>query len=208
MFSIYDYDGRLFRNTLEELYRVNPVSGASAADLPKTDVLTSSQSSEAKSYVPNNSSIQAYKELIHANPKDELHHAYEIMQEDFIAIKESQTIFDAIKQLRSSGSLALPVVNEVNRVVGLFDYNVVIDELVDGSGDGFNPKITTVKELLGTSVITAEPVTSIRRIAEVMDHYNLSVIPVVDAYDALIGIISIRDMARSIANDPPLSVWS
>jgi CBS domain-containing protein len=41
-----------------------------------------------------------------------------------------------------------------------------------------------------------------------MHHYNLVLVPVVDAYDALIGVISSRDIARAIANDPPISLWT
>lgn len=206
MFSIYDYDGRVFRNTLEELYKVNPVDRSPASLEPKNHGL--SHASHIQSHIPNKSSIDAYKNLIHANPKDELRHAYEIMQEEFEVLKEGQTVYEGLNLLSNSGNKVIPVTTANNRIVGLFDPTSVIKNLIDNDENSPNLRITPVREFLAGKVITAEPVTSIRRIAEVMHHYNLVLVPVVDAYDALIGVISSRDIARAIANDPPISLWT
>lgn len=206
MFSIYDYDGRVFRNTLEELYKVNPVDRSYASLETKNHVL--SHASHIQSHIPNKSSVDAYKDLIHANPKDELHHAYEIMQEDFEVLKDGQTVYEGLNVLRNNRNKVIPVTTENNRIVGLFDPIAVINPLLNNEERSINPRITLVRDFLSGKVITAEPVTSIRRIAEVMHHYNLVLVPIVDAYDALIGVISSRDIAKAIANDPPISLWT
>ena len=206
MFSIYDYDGRVFRNTLEELYKINPVDSSSAS--LKTNNNGLSHASHIQSHIPNRSSIEAYKDLIHANPKDELRHAYEIMQEEFNVLKEGQTIYEALKLLSSSDNQIIPVTSKNNRILGLFDHSSVIQKLLINESPSINLKITPVKDFLSSKVITAEPVTSIRRVAEVMYRYNLLLVPVVDAYDTLVGVIGTGGIAKAIANDPPVSLWT
>jgi len=205
MFSIYEYNGRIFRNTLEELYKVSPIHKDAATLKTENDGLTDTP--KIQSQIPNQSSIAAYRDLINANPKEELRHAFEIMQEDFTGLKETQTVYDALKILDSGNHKALPVTGPDERVIGLFEHQAITRKIIQGQKN-VNIKITPVKDFLTDQVITAEPITSIRRIAEVMDRYNLWVVPVADAYDALVGIITYRDIARAVAHDPPLSLWT
>ena len=61
---------------------------------------------------------------------------------------------------------------------------------------------------MSQEVITADPVSDIRRIAQVMQEYHLDGVPIVDEQDALIGIVSRNDILRAVINDPPLTMWS
>lgn len=209
MFSIYDYDGRIFRNTLEELYKVNPIGESQAALQSKAEMLKQrSDLPTAAKTIPNSSALKAYKELIHANPKEELHHAYEIMQEDFHVLREEQTVYDALQIILDGQQDIMPVVNSHNRIVGLFSYRQIIEMLMDDGKQAPNLKVMPIKTFIRDKVITAEPITSIRRIAVVMSQYHLSMVPIVDAYDAMVGVITLQEISKAIANDPPISVWT
>ena len=61
---------------------------------------------------------------------------------------------------------------------------------------------------MSKEVITSDPVSDIRRIAQVMQQYKLHAVPIVDEQDALIGIVSRSDILRALINDPPLNIWS
>lgn len=210
MFSIYDYDGRVFRNTLEELYKVNPVAKTDAMIRAKEDLNTETPQipGTPKRHIPNTNALQAYRDLIHANPKEELRHAYEIMQEQFVVLRESQTIHEALNILLNSHLNALPVVNDKQRIIGLFSHKIILEKLLKSESDLPNLRITQLSTLAFDKVITAEPVTSIRRIAEVMFRYNLSLIPITDSYEDIVGIITSREISKAIANEPPLSIWT
>ena len=65
----------------------------------------------------------------------------------------------------------------------------------------------TDADAMSADVITSDPITDVRR-ARVMTDYHLTAIPIVDASDSLIGLISRSDILRCVANDPPLSLWS
>jgi CBS domain-containing protein len=209
MFSIYEYDRRVFRNTLEELYKVNPIEPSAASLRPDPEMkYPQSKSRINKEYVPNNNALEAYRDLIHAKPKDELKHAYEIMQKDFIVLKDTQTAFEALDTLHYSQLDALPVINDKNCITGLFSDKAITEKLLNNPNEQLNLRITSLNSWGFEKVITAEPVTSIRRIAEVMSRYNLSVVPIVDAYDEITGIVTGREIAQAISNDPPISIWT
>ena len=68
--------------------------------------------------------------------------------------------------------------------------------------------ITIMSTIMTSEAITADPVTDVRRIAQVMLSYHLSAVPVVDEQDALIGLVSRSDILRAVTSDPPLSLWT
>ena len=65
-----------------------------------------------------------------------------------------------------------------------------------------------VADAMSREVITADPVSDIRRVAQVMLEYHLNAVPIVDEQDTLIGIVSRSDILRAVMNNPPLTMWS
>ena len=61
---------------------------------------------------------------------------------------------------------------------------------------------------MSPGVITADPVSDIRRVAQVMLEYHLQSVPIADDQDKLIGIVARSDILRAVMNDPPLTMWS
>jgi CBS domain-containing protein len=70
---------------------------------------------------------------------------------------------------------------------------------------------STVKRTLASfdlgEVITADPITDIRRVAKVMVDFSLTAIPIVDQEDNLLGIVSRANILKAVANTPPLQIW-
>ncbi|MCE1171467.1 MAG: CBS domain-containing protein [Azovibrio sp.] len=60
---------------------------------------------------------------------------------------------------------------------------------------------------MSSPVVTADPVTDIRRVAQVMLEFDVDGVPVVDAQGLLVGFISRGDILRAVLMDPPLSLW-
>ncbi|MBN1007179.1 HPP family protein [Amphritea pacifica] len=200
MFSVYSPNGRAFHDTLEALYRARSGTQNRSTDEHKR------QSETAHRVTPK--ALDAYRQLIHAQPKDELHHLYEVMSDAFTNLPAEQPAYQALLAIQQSPFNELPVVNAQNCIIGMISYDSVIGHLIE-TGEALGLlKISAVRDYLSGDVITAEPVTSIRRAAQVMDHYNLETLPVVDNYGTTIGIVTARSIVSAVANDPPLSVWS
>jgi acetoin utilization protein AcuB len=60
----------------------------------------------------------------------------------------------------------------------------------------------TVADAMSSEVITADPVSDVCRIAKVMLDYRLSALPIVDARDTLIGLVSRSDILYAVTSDP------
>ena len=65
-----------------------------------------------------------------------------------------------------------------------------------------------VAEVMSREIITAEPVTDVRRIARVMADHDLSAMLIVSSRHELVGIVSRGDLLRAITNTPPLRLWT
>jgi CBS domain-containing protein len=64
-----------------------------------------------------------------------------------------------------------------------------------------------VADVMTSPVVSADPVTDIRRIARAMLEFNLPGVPVVNESRALVGFVTRGDILRAVIADPPLSLW-
>jgi CBS domain-containing protein len=60
---------------------------------------------------------------------------------------------------------------------------------------------------MSTPVVSADPITDIRRIANVMLTHGVDGVPIVSGDGVLLGFISRSDVLRAVVTDPPLSLW-
>lgn len=209
MFSVFDYEGRVFRDTLEELYRIDPLIHTTGSGSLKDIQSDEEQLPHSNNvYAPSSSAIQSYKELLHINSKDQIHHAFEIMESDYESISDRTSAYEAVDKMKSGRFDILPVLNPERRVVGLFTYDLIFNKLADIDLGMKAMMLNPVRTFITEKVITAEPVTSIRRIAEVMYRYNLRIMPITDSRETVIGVVSYREVLNAISNDPPMSVWT
>lgn len=207
MFSIYNYGDRIFNNTMEQLYKVNPTGNASRSLEVRSDMFDSS-TLKKEEYKPNANAINAYRELVNINPKEQIHHVYEIMQKDYVALNDKSSLYDGIKLLFEEPTTGVMVVSESEHIVGFFSLDSASEMILNSKNDPIELKMKPLKDYISERVITVDPVTSIRRAAEVMKTYNLSLLPVVDSYERVIGVITNQALAGAVANDPPMSVWT
>lgn len=208
MFSVFDTEQRVFRNTLEALYKLNPVISASQVDPAQVTLVERQPESAAGQYAPSHNAIEAYKGLVNINDKEQIHHAWEIMETDYEYVSERASAIDAVNKMKSGRYDILPILSADKRAVGLFTYDLIFQKLADLDVAIKGMMLNPVRSFIEDKVITAEPVTSIRRIAEVMYHYNLRIMPITDTYGAVIGIVSYREVLNAISSDPPVSVWT
>lgn len=120
----------------------------------------------------------------------------------------SDDIVSAWKRLRLLGYRQLPVLNDDRQIVGMLTERNLLQYLIVDDDKIIRQSDKLVGDAMLAPVITADPVTDIRRIASVMVDYRQSAVPVTSETDELVGLISRGDILRATASDPPLSLWT
>jgi len=115
--------------------------------------------------------------------------ARDIMSRPVISVGTHSTVRDAVMALTEHGFAAVPVVDDSDRVVGIFSES-------DGLRGGHRPKdpVTTV---MAAPVEVTAPDTDVATIAERMLTSRLRSLPVVEE-GLLVGMVARRDLLRTM----------
>lgn len=207
MFAIYNTDGRRFRDSLEALKKVHQPHQVADANFhqdiaqDETVIIQGATAGEVLENNANSKSIQTYRKMLHANERTIIVHAYQLMTHPVITIPSNMSIADAYDEFAKHQINQFPVVTPQLELIGLVTYKQVTKAYLQA------PQ-RALTELIKNEVITADPISDVRRIAKVMYDYQLSALPIVNEHDHLVGIISKTDILKALINDPPLSLWT
>ena len=210
MFAIYDTEGLRFRDTLEKLRQVQPVLVTSRLDLKSNLVDHETQSTNTKTSesIVSRQAQQAYKAMLHLNQREPIVHAYQLMSNPVITIPMEMDILTARKLFQQHKVQQMPVVNTSQRLVGILSVEDLLQFImIDGEEIHYISE-KRVSDAMSYGVITADPVSDIRRVASLMQEFKLHGVPIVDQHDVLLGIVSRSDILSAVINEPPLTMWS
>lgn len=107
-----------------------------------------------------------------------------------VAVGPRASVRDATVLMNDHGIGSLLVV-EGRRLVGIFTERDVLRRIV---AEGRPPDATRVGDVMTTDVVCASPSTSIEEVAELMRRRRVRHVPVVDADDEVVGLVSIGDI--------------
>lgn len=214
MFAIYNVEGRRFRDTLEKLHKVR--ESQASAKTPLWSSLTEeearhipvSTNAENKTTPLSSKAVQAYREMRHLNQREPIYHAYQLMSYPVSTTTIEMDIVEAQRYFRAHKHQQMPVMSAQRRIVGMLSLVDLLRFIVIDDGQLHYVDGKRVADAMSREVITTDPVSDIRRVAQVMLEYHLNAVPIVDGQDTLIGIVSRSDILRAVMNDPPLTMWS
>lgn len=122
-------------------------------------------------------------------------HILEIKGHDLWSIGPNASVYDALRMMSDKDVGAL-IVMENDRMVGILserDYARKVVLL------GKSSKETKVSEIMSTRIVTIHPDQTVEEAMEVMNSKHIRHLPVVeDAQGKLLGMISLRDVVRTI----------
>ena len=202
MFAVYGLSGPIFRGTFERLGEVAAV----ARSRPVQPV--AGEEARAASGTPSAQAISAYRQMLRVDgDRGPLYHAYQIMQRPVVSLSSEDAVERAWRLLLARRIHQAPVLDAGHRLVGIVSERDLLTTLnldADGPRDIMARQ---VGDVMTTPVVTADPVTDIRRIAQVMLEHGVDGVPIVNESDALVGFVSRSDVLRAVITDPPLSLW-
>ncbi len=214
MFALYDIEGRRFRDTLENLRKVRETQASHGMQLrstmseDETQPIPGTTSGKTGGTVVSSKALQAYREMRHLNQREPIYHAHQLMSHPVSTVRMEMDILAARRYFQEQGFQQMPVMSAQQRIVGMLSVEDLLQFIIIDGDQVRYLRGKRVADAMSQEVITADPVSDIRRIAQVMQEYHLHGVPIVDEQDALIGIVSRSDILRAVINDPPLNMWS
>ncbi len=123
------------------------------------------------------------------------------MAKEVIDIRPEDAVVDAFERMQEKRIRHLPVVNEVRQLVGLVTDRDIRSFLptrreVRQGASAYSEKIqeTRIHEIMIDGPFTISPDTTLREAVNLIFLEKISALPVVDAEDHLIGIITTEDL--------------
>lgn len=202
MFSVYGLSGPIYHGTFEGLKEVAGVYHGTAIRPIDQDEPPPVFS------VPAKQAVSAYREMLRSDPdRGPLYHAYQIMQRQIVSVTSTDAIERAWRSLLERRIHQAPVLDPTHRLVGIVSERDLLTVLNVEEGRVRDVLARQVSDVMTTPVVSADPITDIRRIAWVMLEHQVDGVPIVNETQALVGFVSRSDILRAIIADPPLSLW-
>ena len=210
MFTIYNNGNVGFRSTADNLYELKNIDELSSARLKPDEgffqLLNDKKDEDGKK--SSESAIEQYKKIANIDTLEPVYQVKDIMTRNCIYINAESTIEEAYDSLKQLDVNQMPVVSFAKKIIAMINKEQILYLLMD---DIDNSKYTLKKKLNDLyldEVITADPISDIRRVAKVMIDLRLDAIPIVDENDILQGIVSKTDIIKAISHIPHLQLWS
>lgn len=216
MFSLYGLSGQNFRGTLEQLSALPGVNAmrrsraiAREGEEPPPIFVSRGDAHPAASPAPGyEAAAQAYRDMLQIEQeRGPLYHAYQIMTRDVFTLAAGEPAPTAWRAMLARGLRQAPVLDTGHGLVGLVQERDLLTTFNLERKEARAPLIRHVGDVMISPVVTADPVTDIRRIARAMLEFALPGVPVVNETRALVGFVSRGDILRAVIADPPLSLW-
>lgn len=209
MFAIYNNGNVGFRSTADNLYELKNIDELSAARLKPDEgffqLLNDNKDKEEKKDTDN--AINEYKKMANIDVSEPVYHVKDIMTKNCIYIDNQSTIKEAYDSLHELDIHQMPVVSFGKKIIGMINIEQILNLLMDNPEESKYTLNKSINDIYLNELITADPLSDIRRVAKVMIDFRLNAIPIVNENDILLGIVSRTDIIKAISHLPRLQLW-
>ncbi|MGB5866629.1 MAG: CBS domain-containing protein [Arcobacteraceae bacterium] len=213
MFSMYDDDGLNFRNNIDHLYNVHEISPSQKI---KNKVKDEDRQKEKQNFEENlykgkitKEATNAYKAMTNLDTRVDIYHVEQIMNHNVITVDDSKTIMECYDLMKEHQIQQIPIIAENNlHLKGIITRHDILKFILSDLELSKDKVHTQIKDISTKKIITTDPISDIRRVAQVMLDLNINAIPVVTAEDILVGIVSRNDIIKAVASLPHLQLWA
>jgi CBS domain-containing protein len=123
----------------------------------------------------------------------------DVMHADVETIGPEATIQEAAQQMRDGDYGVLPVVDGDNLLGVITDRDIVVRAVAEDRGAD-----TPIREVMTEGVISANEDDSVEDAAQIMSEHQIRRLPIVDADNRLVGIVSIGDFVVEASDLGPV----
>lgn len=204
MFAIHSLSGFTLRAPLEQLAKSVEARGVRRGDTEYEPALVDQDEAVVRYKV----AADAYRSMLpKALERGPVKHAWQLMSRRVVAVRPEDRIEKAWHVIAENKVRQALVVSVNQGIAGVVSERDLLTSINLESGGIRDVLSKSVADVMTSPVISADPVTDIRRIAQALLEYRLSGMPIVEESGSIVGFISRGDILRSIINDPPVSLW-
>jgi CBS domain-containing protein len=159
--------------------------------------------------IVNSEAKNEYKKIANIHLEEEVIHAYQLMHSEVITINSNESIYKCWEKMEQYDLKQIPTVGLNGKIQGLATMKNISKALIENLDNSKYIYHTSIDTIAIHDVITAEPISDIRRVAKVMVQYHLNSIPIVDGTkDKVVGIISRADILKAVSSNPHYQLWA
>lgn len=210
MFAIYN-NGRVgFRSTSDNLYNLKNIEEIQESRLKPDEGFVEyfSKYNAKKKPETSENAINAYKKMANIDTSEEIYHIKDIMTKNCIYIDSKSTVQEAYDSLKEFKIEQMPIVTFGKKILGMINKKMILNLLMDDLENSQNVLTRRLEDLYLPQLITADPITDIRKVANVMIDFKLHAVPIVNENDILVGIVSKTDIIKAVSHIPHFQLWS
>ena len=167
MFAIYDIDGRRFRDTLENLRKVEGIDNSTRARGSDRAVegaqrpLAVAAGAESGGLPVSNKAVDAYREMLQLNRREPIFHASQLMSHPVLTVPMDMGILAAQRYFHQQGLRHMPVLGGEQRIVGMLSIEDLMQFIVIDDDRVRYVEGKRVADAMSQQVITADPVSDV-----------------------------------------------
>jgi acetoin utilization protein AcuB len=211
MFTIYNNPDVEFKGATNNLYALKDVARVKKTNLNPDEQPFDSLIKQQNNQQHNdsmNEALNSYKKMAKIDTSEMIFHVKDIMTKDCIYIDSISTIQEVYDVMEEFKIKQVPIATFGKKILGMIDKEIILNLLMNDIEDSKNILEKKIEDIYIPQLITADPITDIRRVAKVMVDFKLHAVPIVDENDILIGIVSKTDIIKAISHIPHLQLWS
>jgi CBS domain-containing protein len=150
---------------------------------------------------------QAYKQMTNMDTTEEIFHVSQLMSWPVITINDNQSIYECWELMKEHDIKQIPVIGSHGKLKGMATVKKLSNVLMENLNNEQYIKAAFVDVIMKHNIITANPISDIRRVSKMMVINHLNCLPVVNENDKIVGIISRADILRTIEENPHIRLW-
>ena len=210
MFAVYNNGSVGFRSTADNLYNLKNVDEVADVRLKPDEgfIQEMSKRNPNQGEKFGSEALNSYKKMANIDTLEPVYHVKDIMTKEVFYIDNKSSIKEAYDLLFQKKIAQIPVISFGKKIVGMISKKIILNLIMANIENIQNVLNRKIEDISLPEIITAEPISDIRRVAKVMIDFKLDAIPIVDEESILLGIVSKTDILKAVSFLPKLQLWS
>lgn len=137
---------------------------------------------------------------------EDICHAYQVMNKPVKTLELGMPIAKAWEMFKNFNIRHMPVLDSKGKIVGIVSDRDLLKYILIQDSELKVDSNKLVEEVMISDVLTANLMTDIRRIAQILFEHRISAMPIVDDHNNLIGIVTRSDILHAVIHHNVLNV--